>query len=88
MELQTYIVKKAFAISILTASAFIMFDIIAVRIEITNTIELTFILQQPLSSIFNLFPCYIHILISNLLMLLWFFRPLILFLLLKWQIFI
>ena len=36
--------SKAFAIPILTASAFIMFDTITVRIGIGNTLELTLLL--------------------------------------------
>ena len=36
--------SKAFAIPILTASAFIIFDMIAIRIGIANALELTFLL--------------------------------------------
>ena len=35
--------SKAFAIPIMTAFAFIMVDTVAVRIRITNALELTFI---------------------------------------------
>ena len=48
---RTKVHYKTFAIPILTAPAFIMFDMLAARIGIANALELTFVLWQPLSSI-------------------------------------
>ena len=54
---RTKVDSKAFALPILTASAFIMFYMIAVRIRIANALEVNFCSRVTVEfhSIFNLF---------------------------------